>query len=40
MKAVVGPGASVSLLGQPFLDKVDQIVIRDGEMRLKYRAGS
>jgi len=40
VKAVVVPGASVSLLGQPFLDKVGEIVIRDGEMRLKNRAGS
>jgi hypothetical protein len=40
VKAVVVPGASVSLLGQPFLDKIDEIVIRDGEMRLKNRAGS
>ena len=35
VKAVVVPGASVSLLGQPFLDKVDEIVIRNGEMRLR-----
>lgn len=34
-KAVVVAGASVSLLGQPFLEKVDEIVIRNGEMRLK-----
>jgi aspartyl protease family protein len=40
VKAVVVPGASVSLLGQPFLDKIDEIVIRDGEMRLKEDAGS
>ena len=39
-KAVVVPGASVSLLGQPFLEKVDEIVIRKGEMRLKTGAGS
>ena len=40
VKAVVIPGASVSLLGQPFLDKIDEIVIRDGEMRLKEGAAS
>jgi aspartyl protease family protein len=34
-KAVVVPGAAVSLLGQPFLEKVDEIVIRKGEMRLR-----
>jgi aspartyl protease family protein len=34
-KAVVVAGASVSLLGQPFLEKVDEIVIRNGEMHLK-----
>lgn len=34
-EAVVVPGASVSLLGQPFLEKVDEIVIKQGEMRLK-----
>lgn len=34
-KAVVVAGATVSLLGQPFLEKVDEIVIRKGEMRLK-----
>jgi hypothetical protein len=34
------PGASVSLLGQPFLEKVDEIVIRKGEMRLREDAGS
>ena len=39
-KAVVVPGASVSLLGQPFLEKIDEIVIRKGEMRLKAGAGS
>ena len=38
VKAVVVPGASVSLLGQNFLDKVDEIVIRRGEMRLKGEA--
>jgi len=35
VKAVVVPGASVSLLGQPFLEKIDEIAIRKGEMRLK-----
>jgi aspartyl protease family protein len=39
-KAVIVPGASVSLLGQPFLEKVDEIVIRNAEMRLKANAGS
>lgn len=34
-KAVVVPGATVSLLGQPFLETVDEIVIRKGEMRLR-----
>jgi aspartyl protease family protein len=34
-QAVVVQGASVSLLGQPFLEKIDEIVIRKGEMRLK-----
>jgi aspartyl protease family protein len=34
-KAVIVEGASASLLGQPFLEKVDEIVIRNGEMRLK-----
>jgi aspartyl protease family protein len=34
-KAVIVPGANVSLLGQPFLEKVDEIVIRQGEMRLR-----
>jgi aspartyl protease family protein len=33
-RAVIVQGASVSLLGQPFLETVDEIVIRDGEMRL------
>jgi aspartyl protease family protein len=39
-KAVVVPGATVSLLGQPFLEKIDEIVIRKGEMRLKAGAAS
>lgn len=34
--AVVVAGATVSLLGQPFLDKVDEIVIRKNDMRLRY----
>ena len=34
-EAVIVPGANVSLLGQPFLEKVDEIVIRQGEMRLR-----
>lgn len=34
-KAVVVAGASVSLLGQPFLEQVDQITIRKGEMRFR-----
>lgn len=34
-KAVVVQGASVSLLGQPFLENVDEIVIRRGEMLLR-----
>jgi aspartyl protease family protein len=34
-KAVVVQGADVSLLGQPFLEKVDEIVIRKDEMVLR-----
>lgn len=34
-KAVVVEGASISLLGQPFLESIDEIVIRKGEMILK-----
>jgi len=34
-QAVIVEGASVSLLGQPFLEKVNEIVIRQGEMRLR-----
>ena len=34
-QVVIVPGANVSLLGQPFLEKVDEIVIRQGEMRLR-----
>ena len=33
--AVIVQGASVSLLGQPFLEMLDEIVIRNGEMRLQ-----
>jgi aspartyl protease family protein len=39
-KAVVVQGSSVSLLGQPFLENVEEIVIRKGEMRLKAGADS
>jgi aspartyl protease family protein len=39
-KAVVVQGADVSLLGQPFLEKVDEIVIRKDEMILKVAASS
>jgi len=28
-------GANVSLLGQPFLENIDEIVIRKGEMLLR-----
>jgi len=35
VNAVIVPGATVSLLGQPFLEKIDEIVIRKGEMRLR-----
>ena len=34
-KAVVVQGANVSLLGQPFLEEVDEIVIRKSEMILR-----
>lgn len=34
-KAVVVQGANVSLLGQPFLETFDEIVIRKGEMLLR-----
>jgi len=40
VQAVIVQGASVSLLGQPFLEKVDEIVIRKGEMRLRSQASS
>jgi aspartyl protease family protein len=39
-QAVIVPGAAVSLLGQPFLEKVDEIVIRRGEMRLTSQPSS
>jgi aspartyl protease family protein len=39
-KAVVVQGANVSLLGQPFLENVDEIVIRKGEMTLRSQAKS
>ncbi|MCH8614695.1 TIGR02281 family clan AA aspartic protease [Sphingomonas sp. SM33] len=34
-KAVIVQGANISLLGQPFLENVDEIVIRKGEMVLR-----
>lgn len=34
-KAVVVQGANISLLGQPFLENLDEIVIRKSEMTLK-----
>ena len=34
-KAAVVEGATVSLLGQPFLENIDEIVIRKGEMVLR-----
>ena len=39
-KAVVVQGANVSLLGQPFLENVDEIVIRKGEMLLRDQKAS
>ena len=39
-KAVVVQGADVSLLGQPFLENVDEIVIRKGEMVLRDQKDS
>jgi len=39
-KAVVVQGANMSLLGQPFLENVDEIVIRKGEMTLRSQANS
>ena len=35
VKAVVVQGATVSLLGQPFLESIDEIVIRKDEMVLR-----
>lgn len=35
VKAAVVEGATVSLLGLPFLDEIDEIVIRKGEMSLR-----
>lgn len=40
VRAVVVPGAQVSLLGQPFLDRLDEITIQKSEMRLHYSSGS
>ena len=34
--AVIIQGATASLLGQSFLDQVNEIVIRKGEMRLRF----
>jgi aspartyl protease family protein len=39
-KAVILQGASVSLLGQPFLEEVDEIVIRKGQMILRDEQAS
>ena len=39
-KAVVVQGADVSLLGQPFLENIDEIVIRKGEMLLRDQKNS
>lgn len=39
-KAVVIQGATISLLGQPFLEEVDEIVIRKGEMILRDQKAS
>ena len=39
-RAVVVQGANVSLLGQPFLENVDEIVIRKGEMVLRDQKDS
>jgi aspartyl protease family protein len=38
VKVVVVPGATTSLLGQDFLDEVDEIIISRGEMRLKGKS--
>jgi aspartyl protease family protein len=40
VKAVVVQGANVSLLGQPFLENIDEIVIRKGEMVLRDQKDS
>ena len=39
-KAVVVQGANVSLLGQPFLENIDEIVIRKDEMLLRDQKAS
>ncbi len=39
-KAVVVQGATVSLLGQPFLESIDEIVIRKDEMVLRDQRAS
>ena len=39
-KAVVVQGGYVSLLGQPFLENIDEIVIRKGEMLLRDQKDS
>ena len=39
-KAVVVQGADVSLLGQPFLENIDEIVIRKDEMVLRDQQAS
>ena len=39
-KAVVVQGATVSLLGQPFLESIDEIVIRKSEMVLRDQRAS
>jgi aspartyl protease family protein len=38
VEAVIIQGATASLLGQSFLEQVDEIVIRKGEMRLRFTA--
>ena len=40
VQAVVITGANVSLLGQPFLENIDEIVIRKGEMVLRDQKDS
>lgn len=35
VKVAIVEGASISLLGQPFLEEIEEIVIRKGEMRLR-----